>query len=153
MSQIREGQKVSYIGTPDMVDIGDVGTVMEAGRNGSHVRWDTGARKGHIALVANHDLVVGTVADRSVTVDNVSLVTFSVRDAYEEAGETGVLKAMAKQGCFEPKAIGTEIRQMVASRLRSDPVFAEVLAALGHNEANDTLETACVLALREALRG
>jgi hypothetical protein len=154
---IREGAKVSYVGDDDDLAVGDRGKVISsAGASTSHVLWATGKRIGQITLVEDADLV-SSPKHAAVSYDGLdsgSLVTISVRDTYDSAGEVGLLNALNDEGHLASlSAIAEETVQIVASRLRSDPSMKEVLASLEPEEASEFVTFTASVLLRDAFGG
>lgn len=145
-----EGQRVSYVGDTDNgLSVGDRGKVVSSDGNASHVLWMTGAKAGEIVLHDHFDLVVSS----NLPTDNFDsgLVSFSVRQTFERYGSVGLLNALNEEGHL---ATFTDIAEdavtMVASRIRQDPSFQEVLGHLEPEEGDDVVVLAASVLLRDA---
>jgi hypothetical protein len=151
---MHDGAKVAFVGHPsDGVEIGDEGLVLQAGNTGSHVKWKTGAAKNTITLVGNDDLVInGSLAKHPLT-DGLEgdVVGISVRATFDRRGAVGVLNALNEEGHLSAFGqIAEDAMQMVASRIRQDPSFVEVLAVLDPDEGASLVEVAAASLLRDA---
>ena len=152
MTTIREGAIVSYIGySQHGLSIGDEGKVLSNAGSASHVRWLTGTAQDQVTLVMNEDLVPSPqhagVEDELAS----SLLTFSVRDIYDEQGELGVLSALSSEGHLTSFAqIADEALGWVQDRVGSDPSVREALAHLEPHEQIDTLMYMSMALLRDA---
>jgi hypothetical protein len=157
VSGLREGSKVSYIGDGhDGRQLGDHGRLLvRSGRQG-HVKWASGE-------ITPHDLedlapAPGAHQQRVAAVDpladslEVGLPqVVSVRATYEIEGAAGVLNALATTGSLGGfSEIANEVMSLVATRVRSDPGIAPVLAQLDDDEAAELVTTATHALLRDA---
>lgn len=150
---IPEGVSVRYVGDALGKDAGlaldDHGKVVSATPTHSHVIWRTGARSGEITLTANLDLV----AERQQTDDALDgpLVSISAKSVYERGGATALLNAMIDDGhTADFGVIAQEALALVQARIRQDPSFRNVLAALDVEESADLVSLASVSLLRDA---
>lgn len=147
-----EGAKVAWIGPEeDGLAIGDVGTVLEQGATGSHVRWDQGLRQGQIVLVRNDDLVISTSHNASLLDDSLDtpLLRFSARQVFDARGEVGVVKAMETEGHLASwTSYAEEAFSMVSKRISEDPAMREVLAVLDEYEGQEVVRRATLRVLR-----
>lgn len=145
-----EGQRVSFVGDTDNgIAVGDRGKVVSAETGASHVLWMTGARAGEILLHDHFDLVVSS----NLPTDNFDsgLVSFSVRQTFDRYGSVGLLNALNEEGHLATfTEIAEEAVTMVASRIRQDPSFQEVLAHLDPEEGDDVVILAASVLLRDA---
>lgn len=151
---IRDGARVAFNGWPreHAPEIGDVGKVLSAGTNGSHVLWQSGARSGQVELVANEDLEVVT-AGRDEMADSMEtrVVALGVRDVFDTGGSVALLNTLAETGHLSGfGTIAEEALTSVASRLREDPSIADVLAHLEADEADEFVHLASAVLLRDA---
>lgn len=156
---MRDGQRVSYIGfDADGLVLGDQGRVISAGQDYSHVMWSTGTRVNCVDLVEDVNLVptakarANTVAAHLVdSLDVGPLVTLAVRETLDESGEAGLLNALNDSGHLSSLGqIAEDALEFVASRLRADGAFGEVLAQLDQNEASSLVSLASSVLLRDA---
>lgn len=155
MSALGDGARVAYAGDgDDGLSVDDRGKVLSAGMSGSHVLWSTGSRTGEITLTANHDLV--PVEGARIVYDDLDsgcLVTFAVRDVHNRRGAAGLLNAMNDEGHLATTAaLAEEALALVATRLRQDPSFKEVLAQLEPDDGAEFVTFAAAVILRDAFR-
>ena len=150
-----EGSKVSYIGDPtEELDIGDTGKLLVSDGHASHVRWLTGASEGEISLVPDDQLVMVAVEPRSSYYDSLDggrLVHVAIRNVFDRFGQVGLLNALNDEGhlsTFQP--IAEEAIAMVASRIREDPSFVEVLGELDGDEGDEFVMYASFTLLKDA---
>lgn len=152
---MQDGAKVAFVGhvTADGPDIGDEGVVLSAGNTGSHVKWTKGAAKGQITLTGHDDLVVNGSLSKHPLVDGLEgvVVGIDVRASFDRRGAVGLLNALNEDGHLAAFGqIAEEAMQMVASRIRQDTSFKEVLAALDPDEGASLVEVAASALLRDA---
>lgn len=152
---MHEGQRVIYVGGPtDYVDLqpGCQGRLLvHASATHAHFQGSTG----NVYLVEHEDLAperrtasVDPLAD-SLEVGSISI--FAVREIYDTEGESGVIQAMASSGHLASfSEIAEDALSMVASRIRQDPSFREVLAHLDEEEGESVLRMAAACLLRDA---
>lgn len=121
--------------------LGEVGRLLSSDSTGSHVRWNTGVKKGSISLVHNDDLVpfkptAGSAwEDVDEGLETGTLVSVSVRSVVDAGGVPALLNTLVVEGhlsTFGP--VVDEAISLVASRLRTDPSMLEVLAELEEDE-------------------
>lgn len=155
VSNPQEGQRVSYVGeVGDGLNIGDKGKVLSVDDGASHVLWTTGSRQGEVIFHTNLDLVVEpnqTEANMMASEFYTPLVSVAVRDTYDRQGPVGLLNALNDEGhlaVFMP--IAEEAIQMVASRIRQEPSFREVLAELGEDDGAEFVAFSTLQLLRDA---
>lgn len=155
---IIEGSLVSYVGPlEDGLNIGDRGKVLSDDGRAAHVLWQTGALKGKVTLIDHMDIVAAQSRIHSElddSLDEGTLVTVAVRETYNYGGVEGLLDALETEGhlaVFQP--IVDEAIQMVASRLRQDVAFREIIAQLEPDEGDEFLERATYALLRDAFGG
>lgn len=136
-----EGKRVQFVGEADGLALGEVGKLISTGSPASHVRWNTGAKKGMIDLVHNDDLVPfkavsGTSweeIDDDLSVGDI--VSVSARQMVDSGGIPSLLDAMVVEGHLSTfGSVVDEAISLVASRLRTDPSMLEVLAELEEDE-------------------
>lgn len=150
---LRDGMKVAYVGHPaDGLDIGDEGVVMQAGSTGSHVKWRTGGRRDQIELVANDELVAHNDAAESLVSDSLEGgLGLDVQSAYERKGVVGVLNKLAEEGhCAAFETYAEEAMRLMATRIRQDPSFVEVLASLEPEDGEALVDHAMRTLVRDA---
>ena len=151
-----EGRRVQFIGESDGLVLGEVGKLLSAGPTHSHIRWNSGQRKGSITLTANDDLVPfrsgeGTWEEIDDDLGTGDLVTVSARQVVDEGGIPALLNTMVIEGhlsTFGPavdEAVG-----VIAARLRADPSMLEVLAELEEDEGEALIYRATQTLLRSA---
>src|SRR5690606_9284029 len=150
----REGQRVAYVGDGDHDLLpGDRGKVASAERDASHVLWTTGAQAGNIIFHSNFDLISEGKGSRPTTVDSLDgpLVSVAVRDTFERFGSTGLLNALNDEGHLSAfSGIAEEALEMVATKVRQEPAFREVLAQLEPEEGDEVVILASLALLRDA---
>lgn len=152
---ILDGQRVAYAGDGgDGLNVDDRGKVLSAGQTGSHVLWSTGAMTGQITLTPNHELVaLGGAKVVYDDLDSGCLVTFSVKDVHTVRGPAGLLNALNDEGHLATTgALAETALALVASRLREDPSFREVLAQLDPEDGAEFVSFAAAVILRDAFR-
>lgn len=155
---IHDGRKVSFVGdpSPDGLAIGDTGKVIAGQGEISHVMWDSGRRTGSVTVEADEDLVVQasprtTAATLDDSLDDGSLVTVSVRETYDDGGDVALLNALASAGHLSTmQSYAEEAQALIASRIRTDPSFREVLAQLDPEEGDSLVGLASAVLLRDA---
>jgi hypothetical protein len=148
-----EGEEVTYVGPDtDQVHQGARGQLLAyASHDVAHVLWDTSKTA---SLVEVEDLtparpITATVLDDSLEVGGLS--TFAVRATFDAQGEYGVLNAMAQLGHLGAfGVIAEEALAVVASRIRQDPSFREVLSHLDEEEGESVLRLASACLIRDA---
>lgn len=148
---IAEGSRVSYVGD-DGIFVGDHGKVISNAGTGSHVLWSDGSRAGEITLESDYDLVVtqGAKITYNDSLDS-ALVTVAVRETYDTGGSVALLNALNDEGHLASfSTIAEEAMRLVASRIREDPSFTEVLAHLDDEEGADLVGLAASALLRDA---
>lgn len=149
-----EGQSVQFA-APDFDGVaqGDHGRLLVLDQHTAHVLWTTGSRAGQATMVDAADLT-GTRVVASGLEDSLEmggLTSFAVRETYETQGEAGVLNAMAQVGHLAAFAdIAEEALVTVASRIRHDPSFREVLSHLDDEAGESLLRLATACLLRDA---
>lgn len=157
LMSIVEGSRVSFIGDPsDQHDIGDMGLLIAADSDASHVRWTSGASKGEITFHSDDDLVVVSQEERRSayyydSLNDEKLVRISVRNVLDRLGPVGLLNALNDDGhlsVFQP--IADEAISMVSSRIRQDSSFIEVLSDLDEDEGESFIAFATLSLLRDA---
>lgn len=154
---LREGQKVAYTGyaTPDL-NLGDGGRILLMSANSAHVSFETGVSSGQIIAVALHDLSpIREVASISSGLDDSlemsGLTNFAAREIYDMGGDIAVLNAMSESGHLAAfQDIAEDALSLVASRIRRDPSFHEVLAQLDEEEAESVVRSAAANLIRDA---
>lgn len=159
MSDLRDGQQVSYIGTPtsDGLLISDRGQTLSVTDRHSHVLWSTGTREGQIDLIDNDDLVghgpgkiAGSIFDDSMTT-GAGMVTLSVRETFDVEGPSGLLNAMNDAGHLASlEGIAEDALAHVCAQVRTDPAFRSVLSHLDENEAAEFISLTSNTLLRDA---
>lgn len=156
MSTPREGQRVSYVGEPNPqgLAVADAGRVLTVTGANSHVMWDSGRLTGKVTFEENDDLVVsGASAPSAIedSLDDGTLVSVAVRDTYDTAGDVGLLNALAEAGHLASmSSYAEEAFSLVASRVREDPAFKSVLAALEPDEGAALVTLTSAVLLRDA---
>ncbi len=150
-----EGSRVSFVGYPDdQHDIGDMGLLISADGDASHIRWTSGVSEGQITFHVDEDLVVISQEQRGAyydSLDDDKLVRISIRNVLDHLGSVGLLNALNDDGhlsVFQP--IAEEAISMVSSRIRQDPSFIEVLGNLDEDEGDDFIAFATLSLLRDA---
>jgi hypothetical protein len=124
-----------------------------AGRTSAHVLWSTGAFTGEAEICDIVDLQAGRVAVRSLVDDSldVPLTTIATREIYDTEGEAGVLNAMASMGHLGALATyANDALGMVATQIRHDPSFREVLSVLDDHEAEGLINLTAACLIRDA---
>lgn len=150
---IAEGSRVAYAGVPtDGLDIGDEGRVLSAEARACHVQWRTGRRKNEIDFVSDLDLVVQAATPSELAESFESgLVAFAVREVADRQGPIGVLARMSRDGhCAAFEEIAEEALGYVATKLREDPSFTEVLSHLEADEGDELVSIAAEALLRQS---
>lgn len=155
---MRDGDRVSYVGFPDNgLVLSDRGRVVSVNGESSHVLWATGARIDRIDLIEDQDLVVVKASLNTISAqlaDSLGmgpLVRLAVRETLEETGEAGLLNALNDFGHLGGLAqIAEDALEFVASRLRTDEAFAEVLSQLDEPEGSSLVSLASSVLLRDA---
>jgi hypothetical protein len=150
---MRDGQRVSCVRN-DL--LGSEGVVLDAGNTGCSIRWETGPRTGAVDLVAHRHLVP-TEGSRSIS-DEVDfslddgLVSFPAHQVMATRGVSGVYEAMVTEGHLDHlDSVAEEALELVASRLRRDPSFRQVISAVGDDQGDHLVAYATSRFLREAL--
>ncbi len=134
---LREGALASYVGDDPELEIGERCRVLSLEARHSHVKWMSGPREGTIEAVRNDELVADLMPARDLDSFTFEakpnrLVTVASADVYERRGPEGLWAALRSAGHLEP--VVEDATAKVASlvtRLRSDPAWTEVQAALG----------------------
>jgi hypothetical protein len=148
---MRDGARVAFLGDDRL---GDEGVVLDAGNTGSSVKWD---RTGEIRLESNRLLVEITPRDRfnesiDDCLDTPGLTTFAVAETMERSGPEGVFAQMAEEGHINLLAdMAEEAIDLVASKLRRDPSFREVLGMMEDEDGDVFVRYAATHLLRENL--
>lgn len=155
MSELREGQRVSYVGDGgDGLAIGDRGKVVSSEGETCHVLWTTGSRAGQILFHRDYDLVVSAQGQRNLSdLDDFAapLVSFSVRDTHDRYGNSGLLNALNEDGHLAAFArLAEDAIQAVASGVREDPSIQEVLSQLDDEDGDEFVMFATLTLLRDA---
>lgn len=152
---IPEGTHVSYVGDglgrESGLVLDDRGKVVASTPTCSHVSWRTGALKGQIILVPNHDLVeTRTAVVRDDSLDG-PLVSGAVAQTYDKGGARRLLASLAEDGHTAGfAAIAEEAFALVSARIRQDPSFRSVIAQLDPSAGDDLISLASITLLREA---
>lgn len=149
---IREGSKVSYVGESAVRAVGDLGKVLSAAGDSSHVLW----ANGQITLESDADLVTTkrTAAEADHDVLGGSLVHIAVRDTFDASGPVGLLDALNEDGHLATfTAYAEDAMQAVAASIRTDPSMHEVLAHLESEEQAALINLATATLLRDAFGG
>lgn len=151
---MHEGQRVTYIGPEAEGGLlpGETGKLlMMASSNSAHVQMGNGA----VYLVMTDDLVearkqaVRDPLDDSLEVGSISV--FAARQVYDIEGAEGVVNQMADYGHLASfSEIAEEAISMVASRIRQDVSFREVLSSLDEEEGEAVLRVASAALIRDA---
>lgn len=148
---------VSYVGPDvDHLTMGDQGRVLSVSGSIGHVIWQSGDAEGQ--TTAHYEQDLAPVGSRQAVHEAIEdslevggLVSFAVRDTFEQAGETGVLNAMAESGHLASFAdIAEEAITLVATRIRADASFQAVLADLDPEDAEGVLRLASACLIRDA---
>lgn len=150
---IVEGSFVSYVGDEvDGLAVGNRGKVLSSTTGASHVIWRDGARAGEVTFVKEGDLVVSRTAAQDESVfESGHLVSVAVRQTYDHGGKVALLNALNDEGHLATCApFAEEAMQLVASRIRQDPSFSEVLARLDPDEGADFVAFTAACLLRDA---
>jgi hypothetical protein len=149
----RPGQVVAYTGydTPDL-SLGDTGKVIISEAGVSHVKW---AQNEQTLPVHDYSLSPQTASGVTAMLDDSTtvggLVSFAVRETYDDGGETAVLNAMIDGGHLGAFAsIAEEALGKVMSSIRLDPSFRAVLANLDEEEGESLLRLAGMCLMRDA---
>lgn len=160
---IAEGKTVSYVGPlyADGPNVGDTGKVLAHAGDHSHVQWATGARTSQVDLVSGDDLVEASgprartaAAEISDSLAYGTMLTVAVRETYDEVGETGLLNSLNESGHLGGMGeIAEDALRYVASRVREDPAFSEVLGQLEADEADSLVTLTASVVLRDAFGG
>lgn len=149
---IAEGARVSYVGEgEDDLEVGDQGRVVASDRGASHVVWSTGEREGRIDFISNLDITALSSPIPYEDLDTGPLVTFAIRATYDRYGPQGLLGALADEGhlnLFMP--VIEDAVMMVASRIRQDVSFQEVLSKLDAEDGSEFVIYAASALLRDA---
>lgn len=146
--RLYEGQRVAYVGHDDGEhSLGDLGVVLSAGEAGSHVKWTTGARAGAISLVSNLDVAA---QGRSVEPEVVG-VALHVQSMFDRRGARGLVSALLDEGVIDLAGVLDEVMGSLASRVRQDPVVAEVVAHLDEDDG-EAFVGATVASLLDQMR-
>lgn len=152
-----EGRRVQFVGDAEGLALGEVGRLLSAGPTHSHIRWNSGPKKGSISLIPNDDLVpfraaVGEIGEEvDDDLETGTLVTVSAREVVDEGGIPALLNTMVIEGhlsTFGPavdEAVG-----LLAAKLRTDPSMREVLAELEEDEGEALIYRATQTLLRSA---
>ena len=150
---MRDGQRVSYIGSP-MGDVqpGDEGRILACSSTGAHVKWASG----EYSLVTTDDItpLLPGMSVESTLDDSLDLGGYEVtaaRDIYDVEGPEGLLNEMAQAGhlaSFEGYA--QDALDTVTARIRQDPAFAAVASRLDEAEADHLVRLASVVLIRDA---
>lgn len=157
---IVEGSKVAYAGDDPFTEIGSVGKVIALSGTAAHVQWQTGSKVGAIDLVEQHELLPST----STTLHPTSLAAsfdnaldmpgegISVRATYDAQGEDGLINALSESGHLAMLSeYVEETVNHLATSIRNDPVFGDVLAALEPDEASALLGRVATVILSDRL--
>jgi len=157
---LREGQQVTYIGEPrDGLVRGDAGKVLTmASDDSGHVMWSTGAQTGNVTLEFDYDLEGPRTRQARAHIDLLAdslevgtIVSTSLREAYDSAGAEGLLSAMAEEGHLASMHdIAEEAMELIAGRIRQDPSFRAVVAELDPEESEHLIRLAAVGLIHEA---
>ena len=154
---LREGQEVAYTGPANEgLILGDHGRLLVLSSGSGHVSWETGSLQGQITPVALYDLAparsvmtVQSDLDDSLEVAGIALV--AARDLYDADGELGVINAMAESGHLAAfQDIAEDALALVASRIRHDVSFREVLAQLDEEEGERVIRLASASLIHDA---
>lgn len=138
---IVEGSKVTYAGDDPFTEVGSVGKVIALSGSAAHVQWASGS----IDLVEQHELLPahqGSMAPTTLAAsfDNaldMPGIGIQVRATYDEHGEEGLLNTLAESGHLAVLSeYVDEAVNYLASRIRIDPTFRDVLAVLEPDEAS-----------------
>jgi hypothetical protein len=156
---ISDGDLVSFAGMHDDpvfpgIAAGDRGTVLSASPGVGHILWRTGSRTGRVDIIPVEDL---RVAARGVGVVDQALddslevgPRVAVREVYDQAGEGGLVTALAEAGALSGVAqIAEDLTAMAAGRVRAD--LASVLSQLDPDDAEAVVSTVTAACMREAL--
>lgn len=124
--------------------------LMLASLDSAHVQMSSGV----VYLVGTEDLQVAASRVRDELDDSLDvpgILSFAVRDTFEDEGETGVLNTMASLGHLAGFGeIAEEALQHVSGRIRQDPSFREVLSHLDEEEGEALLRLASACLIRDA---
>ena len=152
----REGSQVIYTGWhgKDGVDVGDIGKILSYSDKASHVLLTTGAASGKIMFLYNDDLVskVSTsMMEVDDSLDEGGFSTVAVRQTYDDFGVDGLLNALSAEGQLNTfEGIAEQTLQFVASQIRNDPAVRIALSQLDDDEANEFVNHATAVLLRDA---
>jgi hypothetical protein len=154
---LREGQKVAYTGyATSELNLGDEGRILLMSSNTAHISFENGISAGQIVPVALHDLsplqsTSSIDTDLNDSLETSGLTAFAVRDVYDMGGETAILNAMHESGHLAAfQDIAEDALILVASLIRRDPSFIEVLSQLDEEEADSVVRTAASVLIRDA---
>lgn len=149
---LREGQRVAYTGrdTADL-SLGDEGKVFLLEPHCAHVQWD----KGTTVPVREYDVAPLTgqtvTAELDETFGMGGLVSFAVRDTYEEGGPVALLNAMSSSGHLGGfGVIAEEALANVMHSIRLDPSVRAVTAQLDEEEGEQFVRLAGICLIRDA---
>jgi hypothetical protein len=154
---LREGQKVAYTGPANEgLILGDHGRLLVLASGSAHVSWETGTLAGQITPVALYDLsparsVMTVQSDLDDSLDVAGITLVAARDLYDADGEVGVINAMAESGHLAAfQDIAEDALALVASRVRNDVSFREVLGQLDDEEGERVIRFAAACLIRDA---
>lgn len=163
---IAEGSKVAYAGDDPSQDVGAIGRVLSvAGSDSVYVRWEGGPKRAQVEPVWVSDLVESQRIGTSALVTTSSVAEsfdmglefagapgLQVRAVYDEQGEDGLVTALNEGGRLAPMAEHCEeAMNLLASRIRTDPMMMEVLAHLEGDEAQSLIVRVAGLLLSDQL--
>ena len=151
---MNEGQRVTYVGpSADGLNTGTVASLLAfESTDSAHIQVSAGVTY----LVPLEDLTTQHQASRTNdglddSLDVGGLSTFAVRQVFDLQGESGVVDTMAHLGHLAGfEQIAEEALTLVASRVRQDPSFREVLAHLDAEEGEAVLRLAVGCLIRDA---
>lgn len=150
-----EGASVSFTGL-DEGDLrqGDRGRVLSVSGPVAHIMWTTGSCADQVSPVYDSDLVLVGSLETDALADSLdvgALATFSARQVFDSGGEAAVINEMAEAGSLTVfAAIAEDALSMVASRIRADSSFRDVMADLEDDEAEAVLRMASICLVRDA---
>lgn len=154
---LREGQRVAYTGPANEgLILGDHGRLLVLSSGSAHVSWETGTLIGQIVPVALYDLaparsVMTVQSDLEDSLETAGLTMIASRAIYDTDGEVGIINAMAESGHLAAfQDIAEDALALVASRVRNDVSFREVLGQLDEDEGERVIRLAAACLIRDA---
>lgn len=157
---LHEGSQVVYVGDDPAIGVGTIGKILShSGVATSHVQWGSGDRSSEIDIISHEELIPQRSSRQAAethvsagfedSLDQAGIVSFAVRETYDNFGEEGVLNALSETGHLATLSdLEGDVLGTIGSRLRSDPAFSLVLAQLDDHEADSLMIRVAVSFLR-----